>query len=717
MTAKFSNNLILLFSTGFILFLFSTLIPVPAGRLDRTTRQSFRIYDRNHILLREVLSADGTRMQPVDLSALPGLVTRPFLTAEDKRFHLHGGIDLFALMRAVRQNLSSGRIISGASTITMQLARAIGGRERNFSAKLYEAWLALRLENTLGKEQVLQEYLNRIPFSNQVFGLGAAARFYFNKSADELTLNESAFLAAIPRSPTRLNPFREAAQINRLRADIIRRCSRDSLPDVIPFERPDRFPAPHFTDFVLRNSKTDSVGEVITSLDLVWQNEAERIVEQHLAMLSGKNASNASVLVLDNTNAAIRVMVGSANYNLSDIDGQVNGTLAPRQAGSVLKPFTYGLAFEQGMHPGMLINDDEFFSPTVSGTYTPQNYDRQFHGRVSLRDALASSLNIPAVRLLDQLGPDLLFHKLQQAGFRNMAHDPDYYGPGLALGNTEVTLMELAGAYCALANHGIWRPVPFQLSAAPYNSSAVFSPQTSFLLSDILSDPTARMAGFGLASLLELPFPCAVKTGTSKNYRDNWCIGYTRDYTVAVWVGNFDGSPMRGVSGITGAAPILHDLFLYLHHDQAPAEFTAPDDLIMRSLCRDSGKPAGISCRRIYPEWLHRDRDDYCTCDGRHQPGPGVQTADNIIIAPGDGMVFKRDATVPDRFQHIALRLAFGDNDETILVQGNFFPEKRVRSGDRVMLPLIAGTHTLTARIISGHRSGLTHEITFTVLP
>lgn len=439
-------------------------------------------------------------------------------------------------------------------------------RPRTFRTKLIEAAQALRLEREWDKPRILAAYLNRLDYGNLRAGSDAAARHYFDKAPADLSAAEAAFLAGLPQAPSRLNPRARFAGAKRRQEWILGRMhalgwltSEDytrALAEPLQLAPPRReFAAPHFVDLLLEREAPDTSRpqRVTTTLDLELNRFVEQTLRSQLARLREQQVGNGAAVVLDNRTGAVLALVGSEDY-FAPAAGQVNGAWAPRSAGSTLKPFTYALAFERGATPASIVADVPCEFSTATGVFAPVNYDRHCHGPVRHRLALANSLNIPAVRVLDELGGAAVLHaRLRACGLTTLAQPAEHYGLGLTLGNAEVRLLELANAYACLARLGEWRPWRLLEGAGDYKSpTRVISREAAWLVADVLADNRARALVFGLETPLRFDFPVACKTGTSTDYRDNWAVGYTPEFTVAVWAGNFDGSPMRGVSGVTG---------------------------------------------------------------------------------------------------------------------------------------------------------------------
>ena len=578
-------------------------------------RASVRITDGVGGLLREI-QPDGTG-PPVALADVAPEAVAALVATEDRRFYRHWGVDGLAILRAARQNAAAGRVTSGGSTLTMQVARALRGRTRRarWADKLVEAHLALRLDLRRSKPEILALWLNRVAFGNRAYGIEAAAATYFGKAAADLTVAEAAYLVGLPQRPSALDPFRYPARAKARqrtvlaamrRSGLVTDAGRDAL-DATPLSlvRPRAtFRAPHLAERVRRGLPHGAL-EARTTLRPALQRETESIVSAHLRGLADASVTAAAAIVLDNATGDVLAYVGSPDFWDEAARGQVDGAASLRQPGSALKPFTYALALESGRYtPDALIADLDLQIVEAGGAFSPENYDKTFHGPVPLRQALASSYNVPAVRLVQEVGPEALLALLRRSGFASLRRSAEHYGVGLTLGNGEVRLVELARAYAGIARGGTLPDVRTvrwvrttagdtlrapRLPAAPMG----LSPEVAYLLADMLSDPEARAPGFGRGGPLELPFPVAVKTGTSKDYRDNWAVGFTPRHTVAVWVGNADSSPMRWVSGTRGAGPIFNAVLRELG---SGGEFARPEGVVERELCAVSGLRPGAHC-------------------------------------------------------------------------------------------------------------------------
>jgi penicillin-binding protein 1C len=596
--------------------------PVPEVLLRERPEQSVRVLDRRGRLIREVRRSDGSFAQPVRLDELSPYVVPALLAAEDARFYQHFGVDPWAMGRAAVQAVWQRRIVSGASTLTQQLARTVQPRSRDLRGKWSEILSALAIERALPKERILSEYLNRVEFGPNVRGIEAASRRYFDKSARQLSLAEAAALVSIPRGPTLYDPERGLERVRRRRDRVLGRMHDHDLAEAAAIRRALAEPirlqvrasentAWHFTRAVTtrllpRSLERGQVSELRTTLDASLQREVETLVRDTVGRLRSYDASAAAVLVVDNANGDVLAYVGAPDFFSAAALGQNDGVLALRQPGSALKPFVYALALERGMTPASLLPDIELHFPSGEGDYSPRNYDGRFHGPVRMREALASSLNVPAVYLADRLGVPAVLELLRAVGFDSLSRDAHHYGAALALGDGEVRLDELASAYATLANGGTRTPLRFVLGARDAKGTRSAFPEVrgprviqriaAEQITHVLADDLARAASFGRDSALAFSFPVAAKTGTSKGFRDNWAVGYTRARTVAVWVGNFDGRPMRGSSGITGAGPLFHAAMQAAMCGLVPEPLFAADAYAAREICPLSGLLAAADC-------------------------------------------------------------------------------------------------------------------------
>ena len=642
-------------------------LPAAGTLLSKASPDTTKIYDRNGRLLFEVLDPRAGRRTRVALDDLPSHFKEAVLAVEDANFYSHAGVDPAGIVRAIAQAAQAERVVSGGSTITQQLARLVllsqAERDsRTVTRKLREMILALRLTQTYPKDTILEMYLNEVYFGQLSYGAEAAARTYFGKPARELDLAESALLAGMIQSPAAYNPLvnfeaaRERQQVvlglmvkNRFideseaelaRAETLHfaaepggtlHVSRTAVGEagsLVPAGglklTGAALQAPHFVVYVLNLLETQYGAEavsqggmrVVTTLDLDMQARAEGIITAKLAELARRtreegapdyHVNDAALVAIDPLSGDILAMAGSADYFDKSIDGAVNVALAYRQPGSAIKPITYATAFAQDYTPATVVSDVPTSFVTKEGEpYQPENYDRTWHGPISLRQALATSSNMAAVKVLDHVGLSAMISTARALGITTFDHE-ERFGLSLTLGGGEVTLLDLTAAYAAFARQGR-RVEPRAIlsvdgQAVPLASQeAAISPQIAYLITSILSDDLARIPAFGEDSVLKLSRPAAAKTGTTTDFRDNWTVGYTPDLVVGVWSGNADNTPMYKVSGITGAGPIWHDFMEAALANRPPRAFERPDGLVEAEVCDSSGLLATPLCPRRHME-------------------------------------------------------------------------------------------------------------------
>ena len=530
----------------------------------------------------------------------------------------------------------------------MQLATLIHGRRRARShprsllEKLRQVAIARALESSWSKPQILEAYLNLVDFRGELQGIGAASAMLYGKAPHGLDRAEAVVLASLLRSP---NAAAEAARRRaRVLAAVVPGAS-EGLDRALAaaLAKPVRMAArtalaPHAAA-ELRERFADGLF-VHSTVDASVQRLAIDALRRQILAIRDRHASDGAALVVDNARGEVLAYVGSSGPLSSA--RHVDGVRSPRQAGSALKPFLYGLAFDQRLlSAASLLEDEPLEVPAANGVYRPENYDERFRGLVSARTALASSLNIPAVRTALLAGVDRFAATLRALGFTRVIEGGEFYGPALALGSVEVTLWELVAAYRALAVGGSWSPIRLVPGDAGGAARRVFSSQAAFLVTDILADRDARTATFGLETPLGTPFWSAVKTGTSKDMRDNWCIGFSRRYTVGVWVGNFSGEPMRDVTGVSGAAPAWFEILSALETAGAEGEPLAPPGVVRRAISFPLG--AEPARREWFLDGTEPSREAAMAIGGRAR-----------IVAPAAGSVLAEDPDIPPSRQRVA---------------------------------------------------------------
>ncbi|MBP9864581.1 penicillin-binding protein 1C [Patescibacteria group bacterium] len=705
-----------------------SIVPILSRDLSKPVA-STKVLARDGSLLYEVSGeSDGSRT-PVPLSRVPSSTIQVILSTEDDRFYQHHGVDWLAIGRVFRDLISHQKVMSGASTIEQQLLKMLyfPDRPRTIVQKCRELIAARYWSLTHTKEQTLELYLNTIYFGNQAYGIQAAARTYFHTDVQSLNLAESSLLAGVIASPNAYDPYahpkasrsRQKSVIDQLVAhgDIDADAGRQAAEDEIPIFPPShRLRAPHFVFRVLAELETRypairSGGYLITTtLDPDLQRVVEDTVARRLAKIVDQHVTDGAAVVLDPRTGEILAYVGSADYFSPRIQGQVDMATALRQPGSALKPFVYLTAFMRDMSPSTVVADLPIRFETATGQgYYPKNYSNKYHGPVSLRDALGSSLNIPAVKVLDRVGLPALFSVLNQFGIR-FPETPEYYGLGVVLGGGEVTLMDTLQAYANLARSVHTIPVRDVLRIQDASGSVIEEmersaskplfedqkkgEQAAYLVSDVLSDPSARVKAFGEANFLGFGKRIAVKTGTTRDFRDNWAFGYTPEVAVGVWVGNADNTPMKGVSGVSGAAPIWADIMRYVTRSTDQISWTVPPGIVQRSVCVTSGLGASSICPKTRNEifiagteptkiddWYER-----CEATGKvYLKPPGeysawmtsmkfeqvdgggctsVSSTAPVILLPLDGDVYEKSDVVADASQGISF-VAGGEKRRT----------------------------------------------------
>ena len=605
------------------------------------------LLDRNGELLQEVrVDPKVRRTRWTPLAEISPALVAAVLKAEDQRFFEHAGVDWLAAGKAALTNWLNEKP-RGASTLSMQLAGLLDARYRAKVARrdVAEKWRQMQaaqaLEKTWRKPEILEAYLNLAPFRGELTGIDAASRGLFDKRPAGLDDHEALILAALIRSP---NAKAQAVARRACALSAAQDCaSLNARTFNILSGRYPILPAADLAPHLARRLNPAANTSQRLSLDAALQRHVRSVLAQQLKHLAARNVRDAAALVVDNASGAVLAYV-SLSSDASDA-AHNDGVRAPRQAGSTLKPFLYALAFEQRLLTAASPLHDEALSITTSGgQYAPENYDRIFRGLVSARVALASSLNIPAVRTLQLTGLEPFAARLAELGFSQLTEAADHYGYALALGSLDVSLEELVNAYRSLANDGLVTPLRFRAETPRARARRVMNPQTTFLIGDILSDRQARAATFGLENPLSTRYWSAVKTGTSKDMRDNWCIGYSRRYSVGVWVGNFDGSPMHEVSGISGAAPAWAAIMESLHA-AGDAESTRPPKAAA-GLVRRNIQPPGEPARR---EWFLAGTEP--AADNWSAALPAA-----AIDYPARGMIFALDPDIPAASQQLVLR-------------------------------------------------------------
>jgi penicillin-binding protein 1C len=607
------------------------------------------LLDRNGENLHELRIDKGRRrLDWASLDHISPVFLRAVIQAEDQRFYHHSGVDYRSIAGAVVRGLTQ-ESLRGASTITMQVAsaldvelRATKGR-RSIWQKGVQILRARQIEKQWSKAQILEVYVNLVTFRGELQGIGAASRGLFGKEPHGLDQSESVILASLIRSPnaTSSEVLKRATALSRT---LNWRPADDQLGARIKqvflganFSGPRAGDAPHVARQLLKGRPAGTA--TVCTLDARTQRFGHDRLAHHLIPMKSQNAGDGTLLVVENRTGDVLAYVSHSSEPRSE--RFVDGIQAKRQAGSTLKPFLYALAFDMRvLTPASLLEDSPLDVAVFQGIYQPGNYDHQFRGPVTARTALASSINIPAVRTLMLIGTEPFLNKLRQLGIKGLNESGDFYGPSIALGTADVSLWELVRAYRTLANDGIWNELSLGRGHPSAQQKRAYSSEAAFLVSDILSDRAARSLTFSLENPLSTRFWTAVKTGTSKDMRDNWCIGFSKKYTVGVWVGNFSGEPMWNVSGMSGAAPIWIEMMNFLHQDEPGEKPILPEKIRKRDVEFSQNAEAPRA------EWFIRGTEPD---SGNHRAGQ----FNHKIEYPPSGAVIAVDPDIPSELQKV----------------------------------------------------------------
>jgi penicillin-binding protein 1C len=683
---RFLLFIFLLFAIFFI-YLFYDLPSISA--IPKNLNQpSVKITDRSGRLLYEILPTEGGRNAALSVENLPQCMKDATIAVEDKSFYRNPGVDIGGIIRAVWINLQGGETLSGGSTITQQVARTLllpsEKAERTLRRKLRETVLAWQLTRAYSKDEILALYLNQIYYGGMAYGIEAASQTYFGKPASDLLLPECVLLAGLPQTPGFYNPFtnpdlaleRQKVVLGLMEKNgfitSAERVSAENAPlsyNVMPYP----IEAPHFIwmikdqlDELFASGQLNRSGSLVirATLDLNMQHLAEEIVRRRIGLFKplegqiNRNVNNAALVVIDPKNGEILSLVGSADYFDASIYGALNMAIAPRQSGSAFKPIIYAAALDPTRANTFtaatsIMDVSTTFTTKNNQPYKPVNYDGREHGFVSVREALASSLNVPAVLTLQNVGIEKVIALANRLGVHSL-DEPQNYDLSLALGGGQMSLLELSRAYAALADNGKYTGTAIILDVydadgnllyAPQGNPAiqVIDPRVAWLISDILSDDQSRQTGFGINSILKIDRIAAVKTGTTTNFHDNWAIGYTPDLLVGVWVGNSNYQAMHNVTGLTGAAPIWAETMRSILQGRPDKIFTHPDGLIQVEVCDLSGLLPTEACLHTKTEWFI-DGTQPTTLDTFYQR---LSTGEIVLEIPVEAQDWARSQGLP----------------------------------------------------------------------
>lgn len=674
----------------------------PLFEKQRAASYGTHVTDRYGQPLAVTYQTDWNTTDSVLLHDIPPLLRAAFVVSEDKRFYDHAGVDWRARGSALLQNIRAGGTVRGASTLTEQVVRLLHPRPRTLWSKWVEGFDALRLEQQTTKAKLLEFYLNQVPYAAHRRGVVQAARYYFNRDLGTLTPKEMLALAVLVRAPSGYDLYKDPhkidAAIDRLAAklqaqgDLSAQDRAAIVGQVFALEKP-QLPvdASHFISFLRRQSDTG----MQSTLDAVLQAQVQRIVDDRVAALAGKNLHNAAAVVADIETGDVLAWVVAGAGRDDTPAGKIDAVTVARQPGSALKPFLYAAALDKGWTAATLIEDAPFAEAIGTGLHRFHNYSRVFYGYITLREALGNSLNIPALKTIRYVGVQDYLHKLHQLGFESLARGADIYDEGLALGNGEVTLLELVTGYAALANGGVYRALRFDMTGdADISTRRVYSDAAASLIGNILSDPHARALEFGNNSVLNMPQQTAAKTGTSTDYRDAWAVGYNDQYVVGIWMGNLDQKPTDGVTGGTGPALALRSIFAELNKNRVPRALRISPALSMRDIC----VPDAHDLSRCYnrSEWFmpgHIPANDIATV---------AKPKGFEIVKPTEGLQMAIDPRMPMDHQKITFTLSglqAGQRVEWVL-NGESLGAPMAKP--EYLWPLHRGRHTLAVKVYEG---------------
>jgi penicillin-binding protein 1C len=735
----------------FLTALILRFLPYPELAAYRGRSRGLVIQDRHGMVLRVLPARDGVKREWAPLEDIPAGAVRVFIRAEDRRFYFHAGVDLISVAGSALRNLRAGRIVSGASTITMQLARLIRPRGMGLRGKIGEVWDALRLEARLSKGDILELWLNGIPFGSNIEGVPAMTRARFGIPVAQLDDRRAVLLAVIPRRPARYDPAvnpeaavsAAAALALRCRLGLNEASLRDAAFEASRRDVPEKAPfyAPHFTERLTSMEPESGRDRTLirTTLDLGLQSYAEERLEEELSFLTNNRVSNGAILAIENETGAVRVYVGSASWFNEEGEGKIDGVRVLNQPGSCLKPFLYALALDKGFSPADVLPD----LPTIFGgseAYIPANFNRRFNGPVRIRVALASSLNIPAVYLLERLGVGAFEDYLVSLGFDSVAAAMGSHGTGLALGNAEVSLEELVRGFSIFPRGGFLRDLRWTegkddegqgFPDFPSREERVMSPYAAALIANILSDRASRFVGFGPAPALATEFTSMFKTGTANQFQHIWALGATGRFTVGVWMGNFSGETVVGRTGSSIPARIAADLLTALEGsarvppDREP-ELSLSGLAEQIRICTLSGMAATAACAGTMMEWIPPDRIPRpCSWHGagpvryppeyqawiteRFRSGSVQPEGSGRIRIPVPGSVYYLDPALPAEAQ--ALRMETQGFGSGALVYTDGFIRGELNHAGVYVLPLSRGRHEVLVEDGDGNSAMVEFEV------
>ena len=692
------------------------------------------VLDRNGIRLTTTYQSHWNVHDELPLHEIPAFLRAAFITAEDKRFFAHQGVDWLARLRALFQNTSSLTKVSGASTISEQVVRMIHPRKRNLWSRWLEGWESVYLEQQVGKEAVLEFYLNQVPFAANRRGVAQAAKYYFDRSLDSLNRKEQLALAVMVRAPSRFNLFKDPNRINGRIEDLADRMigvgwdiEKEQLQAEFNLSKAKiAVDARHFAKTIALTVPFNELSrrQIITTLSAEYQQIANNILTQRLVDLRAYDVNNAAMVVVDlETN---EIIVWSVANSETSTAYDYDAVSVKRQPGSTLKPFIYAATLERGWTAASLIVDAPFAEAVNHGVHQYRNYSGRFYGPISLRRALANSLNIPAVKAAELVGTADLAVLLDKLGLHAASAEADRFGIGIALGTAPVSLLELVQAYSVLANRGLYSTLRWHRdSQAQIQKGAislpstrkVFSAEQSSLIADILSDDDARKLEFG-GSVLNFPSQTAIKTGTSNDYRDAWTVAFNNRYLVGVWMGNLDNTSMRKVTGSIGPAVAVKSMFQQLNKNIDNKALFLSQKLESRNVCLNATPLDNAQCEERVEYFLSDqiNANEFALAFASNYVDTNKSHDDWMITSPLDGSKLAMDPRVPSTLQVIKFSLNhyLGASKVEWSLNGQLLPSVSV---DDLNWKLRRGKHVLEVQIYDAHGSQIASDkSTFSVL-
>lgn len=694
---------------AFVWKTWADLLPLPQSLApDVSDVLKIRMLDRNNIPLSMTYQNRWNTFDYVPLHEIPEFIQQTFIISEDKRFYKHNGIDWLARFNALWQNTKKLGTVRGASTISEQVVRMWHPRSRTLWSRWLEGIEASLLERRFSKTEILEFYLNEVPYAAQRRGVVQAARYYFDRDLETLSVKEILALAVMVRSPSRLDMRKGTEGIEKPIARLAALIQKHGLIDInrtkqimnesIRIRGSELMvDAGPFIDFLYEKRSSSLLpvnGQVNTTLDATLQSTAKTILDNRLKDLAKSGIDNGALLITDNRTHEVLAWVNSGRRSDDTPGSWIDAVSTPRQPGSTLKPFVYALALEKGWTAATLIDDSPLAEPVGTGLHSYHNYSRTHYGLLTLRESLGNSLNVPAVRTLQYIGVESFLACLKKLGMTSLQARADYYGDGLVLGNGEITLYELVQAYATLANQGIYHPLKLLLNEETKAGDAhkIFSAEAASLIGNILSDPRARSLEFGSGGLLSFPVQTAVKTGTSTDYRDAWAVGYNNDYTIGVWMGNLNRTAMDGITGSKGPAMVLRSIFAELNRNRETSPLYLSPRLVQKDICLDTGLIADGTCAS-YSEWFLSGIEP-------DKSAAHVDKKDIEVIQPTPGLQMAMDPRIPDDSEAFPFKLSRVPEGSTV----EWYVDSKLiatTSSEKYLWPMSRGNHILMAKILS----------------